>query len=146
MRLILGSDHAGYVLRRLLTQKAMSLGLDTREVGAMSEEPYDYPDASDLVAEAIRAGEADAGVLVCGTGIGVSIRANRYRGIRAAVCCSPESARLARAHNHANVLCLGARLTESETALAILSVFLDSPEDDNERHVRRVEKLDGNVG
>ena len=90
------------------------------------------------------AGGTDLGVLVCGTGIGVSIRANRYSGIRAANCCTTEMAVLARQHNHANVLCLGARLLNLEQAEEIARVFLQTEEDTSERHSRRVRKLDGN--
>lgn len=146
MRLLLGSDHAGYELRRHLADRARSWGHETSEVGAASPEPYDYPDASDLVAAKVLAGECDLAVLVCGTGIGVSIRANRYPGIRAAVCCSEEAAELARLHNHANICCLGARLTDPGDAVEILRTFLKSREDHDERHERRVRKLDGDVG
>lgn len=146
MKILLGSDHAGYELRRHLADRALSWGHEAAEVGAASSEPYDYPDASDLVAVKVLAGECDLAVLVCGTGIGVSIRANRYRGVRAAVCCSVKAAELARLHNHANVCCLGARLTDPGDAVEILRAFLKSQEDHDERHERRVQKLDGDVG
>lgn len=143
MNLVFGSDHAGFELRTELAQEAKAYGHTVVEVGATSTEPYDYPDASDLVAQAILRGHSEMGVLICGTGIGVSIRANRYDGIRAAVCCSVETASLARLHNHANVLCIGARTTSVELAKEILKTFLETGEDGQERHVRRVEKLDG---
>jgi ribose 5-phosphate isomerase B len=111
----------------------------------MSGSSYDYPDAADEVARALLSGQVDQAVLICGTGIGVSIRANRYSGIRAAVCCSVETAQLARAHNHANVLCLGARTTSLDLATSIMRAFWEYPEDHDERHERRVRKLDGNV-
>lgn len=142
MRLAFGSDHAGYALRSALAAMARTQGHTVTECGATGGEPYDYPDAADAVSEAIRIHQADLGVLICGSGIGMSIRANRYRGVRAALCCSVESARLARQHNHANVLCLGERTGSPEEARAILQAFLDTPPDEAERHVRRVRKLD----
>ncbi|MBS1724366.1 MAG: RpiB/LacA/LacB family sugar-phosphate isomerase [Armatimonadetes bacterium] len=145
MRLVFGSDHAGFEFRTGLANVARSWGHEVQEVGAMSTEPYDYPDAADAATAEILAGRADLGVLICGTGIGVSIRANRHLGIRAAVCCSVDAAILARQHNHANFLCLGARLTQPDTGTAVLRAFLETGEDHNERHERRVRKLDGNV-
>lgn len=124
---------------------ALSEGHTVTEVGAESEEPYDYPCASDLVAQAILDGDADLGVLVCGTGIGVCIRANRYSGIRAAECTSVEMAQLARRHNHANVLCLGGRILSMDEGVSILKAFLETPEDNAERHARRVGMLDSDL-
>lgn len=144
MRITLGSDHAGYDLRHALAGILVEEGHEIVERGATSDRAYDYPDAADLVCAEILAGSADLAVLICGTGIGVSIRANRYRGIRAANCCGPEMAQLARQHNHANVLCLGARLLNLEQAEVIVRVFLQTEEDTSERHDRRVRKLDGN--
>jgi len=141
---VFGSDHAGFELRQSLVERARSQGNETLEVGAQGPEPFDYPDASDLVVKALRDGSVDFGVLICGTGIGVSIRANRHAGIRAAVCCSALHAEMARRHNYANVLCLGARVTEPGEAALILDTFLQTPEDHEERHERRVRKLDGN--
>lgn len=142
MRLGIGSDHAGFDLSRSLAQRCRDLGHEVIEVGAMSEEPYDYPDAADALAPMILNGSVELGVLVCGTGIGISIRANRHPGIRAAVCCTPESAELARRHNHANVLCLGGRTLTREQALDILAAFLATDTDRDERHLRRIMKLD----
>jgi len=141
----IGSDHAGYGLRVALELALSEKGLAFKSLGAMSLDAYDYPDASDAVCQAVLAGEARFGVLICGTGIGVSIRANRYEGIRAALCTSVEMATLARAHNHANVLCLGARIIEESLAEQILSEFLEAPEDHAARHENRVAKLDGNL-
>lgn len=145
MKLVFGSDHAGFEMRNHLAERAGSWGHEVSEVGAESNEAYDYPDAADLVARSVLEGKCDLAVLVCGTGIGVSIRANRHPGVRAAVCCTQRAAELARAHNHANVLCVGARLTEPSDAVEILRVFLKSPEDHEERHERRVQKLDGDI-
>ena len=145
MTVAFGSDHAGFHLREALILVAEANNHHVIRYGATGDSPYDYPDASDGVARSVLSGEAVQGVLICGTGIGVSIRANRYIGIRAAVCCSVETAELARAHNHANVLCLGARTTPVDLATSILLAFWESPEDHDERHDRRVRKLDGNV-
>lgn len=145
MRLVFGSDHAAYEMRKALEDFARAEGHEVASVGATSGESYDYPDASDAVVAALRAGEADLGVLLCGTGIGVSIRANRYPGIRAALCCGPEMARLAREHNDANILCMGGRTNSLEQAAAMLQSYLSSEPDLNERHARRRAKLDGNI-
>lgn len=110
--------------------------------GAMSTDSYDYPDAADLVVSELLSGRADLGVLVCGSGIGISIRANRHAGIRAANCCSAEMATLARQHNHANVLALGERLVSEGDAMEIFDAFLAGEPDLAERHARRVVKLD----
>ncbi len=142
MRIVLGSDHAGYEFRTMLRQYLQEDGLETQEVGASGPEAYDYPDASDEVVKVVLGGHADLGVLVCGTGIGVSIRANRYHGIRAALCCSPEMAALAREHNDANVVCLGARTTEPATAVQIVRTFVHGTSSSEPRHRRRIEKLD----
>jgi ribose 5-phosphate isomerase B len=146
MRLAFGADHAGFCMRRDLAQWAREAGNDVSEFGAEGMEPYDYPDAADLVARELLENRADFGVLVCGSGIGVDIRANRYEHIRAANCLTTEMAALSREHNHANVLCLGARLMDLEEAKAILKTFLATPESVEPRHVRRVEKMDRGVG
>lgn len=145
LRLCFGSDHAGLALRQALAEAMRTAGHAVREVGATSGDPYDYPDASDLVARAVLEQSADFGVLVCGSGVGVSIRANRYFGIRAANCCSVEMARLSRQHNHTNILCLGERLVELGLAESILNAFLTTEEDTAERHCRRVDKLDREI-
>lgn len=145
MKLAIGTDHAGFCLAGELAEWAEARGHEVARFGARSTEPYDYPDAADLVAEAMLQGRADFGILVCGSGIGVDIRANRYPHIRAANCLTTEMAELAREHNHANVLCLGARLIDGETSAAILSTFLATAESAEPRHVRRVEKMDRDV-
>lgn len=146
MKLVFGSDHAGFALRRSLCDHAIAEGHSCSEVGAMSPEPMDYPDAADELAQKLLREGFDFGILVCGSGIGVCIRANRYDGIRAAQCWNEETARMARAHNYANVLCLGERLIEQALAIRIFEAFIAAPEDHAERHERRVEKLDGPTG
>ncbi len=142
MRLAFGADHAGYCMREELAKYARGRGHLVTQFGATSEEPYDYPEASDAIAKALLHDEADFGVLICGSGIGVDIRANRYEHIRAANCLTTQMAELARQHNHANVLCLGSRLMDSERARSILDAFLRTQESLEPRHVRRVEKMD----
>jgi ribose 5-phosphate isomerase B len=145
LTLVFASDHAGFEFRQALARYAESLGHNVLEVGAASSEPYDYPDAADDGVRAIQSGIAEFGVFICGTGIGISIRGNRHDGIRAALCCTPEMAHLAREHNDANVLCLGARTTEIGVARVILNEFLSGSASTEPRHVRRVDKLDADV-
>lgn len=142
MKLGFGSDHAGLDLRHQLESWAKAHGDEVQSFGAMSPESYDYPDAADALCRRLLEGKLDFGILICGSGIGISIRANRHLGIRAALCTSPEMAELARQHNHANVLCLGARITEPDVAKECLDVFLSASPDLGERHVRRIVKLD----
>lgn len=145
MTIAIGSDHAGFALRNKIQEIAEEEGFDVVVLGAESNDSYDYPLAADLVAQSIIAGKTSWGVLICGTGIGVSIRANRYQAIRAAVCCSPETAQLAREHNHANILCLGARTTELANAERIFLAFAQTAGSTEERHLRRIDLLDADV-
>lgn len=145
MKLVFGSDHAGFEMRRHVAEWARGQGHEVVEVGAASEAPYDYPYAADAVACGLKSDGYDFGVLVCGTGIGVCIRANRYPHIRAAECTSVEMARLARLHNHANVLCIGGRILSKEQSTEILATFLETGRDDAERHSRRVDLLDADL-
>ncbi len=146
MTLAFGSDHAGFRYRVELAKVAADMGYEISQFGAQSEEPYDYPDAADLVVEELLQGRATFGVLICGSGIGIEIRANRHPHIRAANCVTVQMAELAREHNHANVLCLGERLISLDLAGEIMKAFLVTAESEVPRHVRRVEKLDGCVG
>ncbi|MBL8061311.1 MAG: ribose 5-phosphate isomerase B [Chthonomonas sp.] len=142
MRLALGSDHAGYVLRAQLQVVAAAEGHSVLTFGATSEESFDYPIAADGVCRSVLDGQADLGIVICGSGIGVSIRANRYPGIRCALCTSVQMAELARMHNHANVLALGQRTTDPELAAEIMRAFLTTSPDHGERHERRIRQLD----
>jgi ribose 5-phosphate isomerase B len=141
MNIVFASDHAGIELREELASYAKESGYSVHVVGAPSSESYDYPDAADLGAELIRTGEADMGVFICGSGTGICIRANRFPFLRAANCHSVEMAELARQHNHANVLCLGERMTDTILARAIFDIFVQTEGDSGERHLRRIEKL-----
>jgi len=142
LKLGFGSDHAGLDLRHQLESWAKEKGHEVHSFGAMSPESYDYPDAADALCRRLLEGKLDFGILICGSGIGISIRANRHLGIRAALCTSPLMAELSRQHNHANVLCLGARITEPDVAKECLDAFLCASPDLGERHVRRIVKLD----
>lgn len=142
MNIVFGSDHAGFALRRILSSRAIDQGHAVSEVGAQDDQPYDYPDAAVEVAKRVLRGGADVGVLICGTGIGMSIAANRFNGVRAAVAWTEHVARLAREHNFANVLCLGARLISADDAVIIFDAFVTEPASTEPRHARRVAKMD----
>ncbi len=135
------SDHAGFPLKDRLASELGAAGLKVLDLGTNNADSVDYPKYGEAMARALLEGRAERGVLICGTGIGVSIAANRHRGIRAAVCHNEETARLARAHNDANVLVMGGRIIDEDTASACLRAFLDT-EFEGGRHQRRVEMLD----
>ncbi len=138
--IVIAGDHAGAALKGILLNRLTDTGYATLDLGADGSASVDYPDYADKLAAAIADGRADRGILVCGTGIGISIAANRHRHIRAALCHSTTDARLCRQHNDANVLALGARTMGEEAALDCLEVFLNT-EFEAGRHVRRVEKM-----
>ena len=133
-------DHAGLDLKQVLARELEGLGYDVLDLGTNGPESVDYPDFADALASAIKDGLAERGVLVCGTGIGISMRANRHAGIRAANCHNDTTARLSREHNDANVLALGARVVGSEVAKDCLKTFLETTFEGG-RHSRRVEKI-----
>ncbi len=135
------ADHAGYPLRNRLASELRASGLKVLDLGTNNSDSVDYPNFGDAMARALLEGRAERGVLICGTGIGVSIAANRHRGIRAAVCHNEETARLARAHNDANVLVMGGRIIDEETASVCMETFLKT-EFEGGRHQRRVAMLD----
>jgi len=136
----IAADHAGVSLKETLKSELDELGFDVLDLGTNGPESVDYPDFANAVADTIRAGKANRGVLVCGSGIGVSIAANRHPGIRAALCHDAVTARLARQHNDANVLVLGARTTGLDVAKDCLRIFMDTAFEGG-RHARRVDKL-----
>lgn len=135
--ILVGSDHAGFPLKEELKRHLQRRGLLVEDLGAHSEEPVDYPVVAHALARAIECGRAGRGVLVCGSGLGVSMAANRHQGVRAAVAYDAETARLSRAHNDANVLALGGRTLDHQQARRILDVWLDTPFEGG-RHARRV--------
>src|SRR5512146_1206674 len=126
-RIPIGSDHAGFALKERLVAELKALGYEPVDVGTHSTASTDYPDYAHPVAHEVEAGEAKRGVLLCGTGLGMSYAANRHHGVRAAVAWSPEVARLSRAHNDANVLVLPARYVSEDEGVAILKEWLDTP-------------------
>lgn len=141
-RIAIGSDHAGFTLKQEVARHLEGGGHDVEDLGTHDEESTDYPDYGHAVAKAVAEGRAELGVLVCGTGVGMSMTANRHRRVRAVVCSEPYSARMARAHNDANVLCIGARVLGAGLACDIVDAFLGA-EFEGGRHERRVGKIDG---
>jgi ribose 5-phosphate isomerase B len=137
---VIAADHGGVALKSRLVEALKARGFDVLDLGTDSTASVDYPDYAQPLAQAIRDGKARRGVLICGSGIGMSMAANRFPEIRAALVHDNLSARLSRQHNNANVLCLGARLIGEETALDCLNVFLDT-EFEGGRHERRVAKM-----
>ena len=141
MRLAAASDHAGFPLKNHLVAWLSAHGHEVTDLGTHSAESTDYPDFAHEVARRIASGEVERGLLVCGTGIGMSIAANRHAGVRAARCLTEYDARMARAHNDANVLALGERVTGAGLAEAILETFLATAFEGG-RHARRVQKIE----
>ena len=140
MHVALGADHAGFVLKDALKPVLDELGATYEDFGTASSDSVDYPDYAAVVASGVAGGQFDRGILVCGSGIGMAIAANKVAGVRAAPVVDVESTRLARGHNDINVLALGARRTSAEDARAIVRAFLQTPFDGG-RHERRVEKI-----
>lgn len=138
----LGSDQAGYELKQVIIRHLEKRGLEYKDYGSYSAEPVDYPVYGKKVAQAIVEGECDRGILICGTGIGISIAANKVKGIRAAVCSDCFSAEATRLHNDANVLAFGARVVGPGLAEKIVDVFLDTEFSGVERHKRRVDMIE----
>ena len=140
MNIALASDHAGYALKERLKVLLDELGHVCVDFGTRSEESCDYPDFAFPASEALARGEVDRAVLVCGSGVGMSMCANRVAGVRAALCSSVEIARLSRRHNDANALCLAARFIDGKTAFEVVRVWLDEAFEGG-RHARRVSKM-----
>ena len=140
MRLIVGSDHAGFALKEQMKAYLQEKGNDVTDVGTTGESSVDYPDYAGHVGRAVAAGDADFGVLVCGTGIGMQIAANKVPGVRAVQLMDTEMAKMARMHNDANVVTLAGRYTEPAKAEAILDTFLSTPFEGG-RHQMRVDKI-----
>ena len=136
----IGSDHGGYALKQEIMKHLSERGIAYRDYGTYSEKSCDYPDYGEAVGRAVASGECERGIVVCGTGIGISIAANKVRGVRCALCGDCFSAQMAREHNDANVLALGARVLGAGLALKIVDTFLDSAFAGG-RHERRVAKL-----
>jgi ribose 5-phosphate isomerase B len=140
MRIALGSDHAGVELRALIIRELDDREFDYHDFGPSTDSPVDYPDYAARVAESVSSGQFDRGILICGTGVGMAIAANKVPGIRAAQVTNSDGARLSREHNNANVLTLGARTTPVIEALKIVDAFLETPFSGG-RHQRRIDKI-----
>lgn len=143
MKIAIGSDHAAYEAKAHIRQYLESSGNQVIDFGTHSEESCDYPDYAMKVSLAIQSDEVDSGVLICGTGIGMSIAANRYSGVRAALCYTEELAKLSRLHNNSNLICLGARTQSLDQMEKIVGIWLETHWE-GERHARRLNKIESN--
>lgn len=138
----IGSDHGGYELKEAVKKHLEARGLEYKDFGTYSKASCDYPVYGRAVAKAVASGECDRGILICGTGIGMSITANKVKGIRAALCSDCFSAQATREHNDANILAMGARVLGEGLALKIVDTFLDTPFSGDERHLRRISMIE----
>lgn len=138
--IVIGSDHGGFELKGHIKKYLADKGIEYKDVGCFSEESVDYPDIASALCAEITGGDAERGILICGTGIGISIAANKTDGIRAAVCTDEYCARMCRRHNNANVLCLGGRVVGRELALSIVETYL-TEEFEGGRHQNRIDKI-----
>ncbi|MBZ5587597.1 MAG: ribose 5-phosphate isomerase B [Acidobacteriia bacterium] len=145
MRILIASDHAGFEFKEMLADRARDTGYEILDLGPQNRDAVDYPDFAHQLARALLAGKGDLGVLICGTGIGMAMAANRHPGVRAALCHDAFTAEYARRHNNANVLCIGGRTTGPGVAVQILDIFLATPFEGG-RHERRVEKIENEEG
>jgi ribose 5-phosphate isomerase B len=141
MKIAVGSDHAGFDLKEYVKKYLEQQKIKIVDYGTDSDDSVDYPDYGKKVAKAVQRGEVDRGVVICGTGIGISMVANKYKNVRAALCLYPKMAEMARRHNDANVLAMGGRLVAPQLALDILDVFLNTNFEGG-KHKRRVDKID----
>jgi ribose 5-phosphate isomerase B len=142
MRVAIGADHAGFELKRDLAGYVAQQGHEVTDLGTHSTAPVDYPDTAEAVATAVRNGQADRGIVVCGSGAGVAVAASKFPGIRAAVCHDTYTARQAVEHDDINVLCLGARVIGPDLARSLVDTFLAASFSGAERHMRRLAKID----
>lgn len=138
----IGCDHGGYALKQEILAYLDAKKLEYKDFGCNSSEAVDYPVYARLVAEAITSGECEKGILICGTGIGISIAANRIKGIRAALCTDCFTAEATRQHNDANILCMGGRVVGPGLAIKITDTFLHTPFSDEERHMNRIKLIE----
>lgn len=138
----IGSDHGGYALKQEIMKHLEERGMEYKDFGCYDESSCDYPVYARLVASEVAEGSCSKGILICGTGIGISIAANKVPGIRAALCTDCFCAEATRQHNDANILCLGGRVVGAGLALKIVDTFLDTPFSDEERHIRRIQMIE----
>lgn len=142
MNIAVSCDHAGFPYKAAIMQQVLDLGHSVLEMGSTSTDPVDYPDITEPAARAIQSGQADRAVIVCGSGVGVTVAANKYKGVRACVCHDAYSAHQGVEHDNQNVLCLGARIVGIELARELVSAFLSAEFSSQERHHRRYEKVE----
>ncbi|HTZ38541.1 MAG TPA: ribose 5-phosphate isomerase B [Syntrophales bacterium] len=140
MRIIIGSDHAGFALKESVRQSLTSGGFDVVDAGTHCGDSVDYPDYGMIAAERVSSGEFDRGILICGSGVGMAIVANKFPSIRAALCLDEETARLSRQHNDSNILVLAGRKTEAAAAKGIVRTWLETPFEGG-RHQKRLDKI-----
>ena len=138
----IGSDHGGYALKQEVIAYLKEKGLEFKDFGCYDEKSCDYPEYAHAVAHAVADGECEKGILICGTGIGISISANKVKGIRCALCHDVFSAKATREHNDANILALGGRVLGTGLALKIVETFLQTPFSGDERHIRRIRGIE----
>ncbi len=141
MKIAIAADHGGYKLKEEIKPYIESLGHTVTDLGTYSEDSVDYPDYAATCARAVVSGEMDRGIVICGTGIGISIAANKIKGVRCGLCTDPVMARLTREHNDANMLAMGARIIGGELARGIVKVFLETDFSNGKRHIDRINKI-----
>ncbi len=142
MKIAIGSDHGGFELKETVKKHLQDRGFEVQDCGTYSLDSCDYPQFGKAVAKKVAAGECEKGIVVCTTGIGISIAANKVKGVRCALCSEPLSAKMTRLHNDANVLAMGGKMIGENLALEITDVFLDTPFSAEEKHIRRVNQLE----
>ena len=142
MKIALGCDHGGYELKQFIMKTLEKLGYEYEDFGCYSTESCDYPDFGAAAARAVAEGKCDRGIVICTTGIGISISANKVKGIRCALCSDPLSAKMTRLHNDANMLAMGAGIVGENLALEIVETFLNTPFSGEERHSRRISLIE----
>lgn len=141
MRIAIGADHAGFDLKNSVVEYVRATGHDIHDLGTYNSEPVDYPDLARKVCEAMQHGKADLGILICGSGVGASVAANKFLGIRAAICHDTYTAHQGREHDDVNVLCMGSRVIGEALALDIVKTWLAASFSNGERHQRRLDKV-----
>lgn len=139
----IGSDHGGYDLKMAIIAHLQKRGMECKDFGCYDKNSCDYPEFGRAAAEAVASGECEKGIVVCTTGIGISIAANKVKGVRCALCTSTELAKMTRLHNNANMLALGASAVSEKLAMEIVDMFMDTEFSNEERHQRRIDKIEG---
>ncbi len=140
MKVAIGSDHAGFELKEIISSMVKNMGYELIDMGTGSSCSVDYPDYAEAVAKAVSQGSVERGILICGTGIGMSIVANKFKNVRAALCNDLFTAKMSRLHNDANILCIGGRVVGKDLAMEIVNVWFNTPFEGG-RHSRRIEKI-----